>query len=130
VLTLTSFGFLHGQPPKADRVEDVRERLRDPAAARDIIDLDGRDARVQQVVAGTPGALDLIDNLVAYALTSSAPPQRIAIGCSGGRHRAPALVEMLAERLRAGQVRVEVEHLHVHLPILRRADATPEAVAR
>ncbi|MEU7606208.1 hypothetical protein [Streptomyces sp. NPDC041003] len=25
-------------PPAADRVEDVRDRLRDPAAARDILD--------------------------------------------------------------------------------------------
>ncbi|WP_329321712.1 hypothetical protein [Streptomyces sp. NBC_01262] len=28
-------------PPTADRIEDVRERLRGPPAARDILDLDG-----------------------------------------------------------------------------------------
>ncbi|MCL6293241.1 hypothetical protein [Streptomyces sp. 43Y-GA-1] len=43
-IRLISFGYLHlptgpdGQPvpPAADRIEDVRDRLRDPAAARDI----------------------------------------------------------------------------------------------
>ncbi|MBT2227654.1 hypothetical protein [Nonomuraea sp. NEAU-A123] len=41
-LRLISFGYLHQPigpdglpiPPEADRIEDVRERLRDPAAAR------------------------------------------------------------------------------------------------
>lgn len=41
VIKLTSFGYLHlpddtegrSVPPQADRIEDVRDRLRDPAAA-------------------------------------------------------------------------------------------------
>ncbi|MEU5869796.1 RNase adapter RapZ, partial [Nonomuraea sp. NPDC047529] len=105
-LTLISFGYLHGPPPKADRVEDVRRRLRDPAAARNggILDLDGRDERVQQIVLGTPGAAELVDNLVAYAMLP-AGPRSIAIGCAGGKHRAAGLVEILAARLREhGQV--------------------------
>jgi RNase adaptor protein for sRNA GlmZ degradation len=48
-LKLVSFGYLHGPPPAADRVEDVR----DPAAGRDILDLDGRHPRVQDVVLNT-----------------------------------------------------------------------------
>jgi hypothetical protein len=56
-IELTSFGYLHqptdtaGQPvpPTADRTEDVREPLRDPAA-RNILDLDGRHPDVQDVV--------------------------------------------------------------------------------
>jgi UPF0042 nucleotide-binding protein len=73
-LTLISFGYLLGPPPEADRAEDVRRRLRDPAAARTngILDVDGRDERVQQVVLGTPGAAELVDNLVAaYAILHS-----------------------------------------------------------
>jgi hypothetical protein len=61
-ISLISFGYLHlptdpdGQPvpPAADRIEDVRDRLRDPAAARDILDLDGFHPRVQAVVLNTP----------------------------------------------------------------------------
>ncbi|MDT0347380.1 RapZ C-terminal domain-containing protein [Streptomyces litchfieldiae] len=90
-IRLISFGYLHlpqdqdGRPipPTADRVEDVRERLRDPAAARDILDFDGFHPRVQDVVLHTPGARELIDNLVSYA-TLPAGPRGIAIGCAGG----------------------------------------------
>lgn len=84
MLELISFGHLHGPAPQADRVEDVRGRLSDPAAARKagILDLDGRDPRVKAVVSATPGAEELINELVAYAESSN--PTRIAIGCAGG----------------------------------------------
>ena len=80
-IELTSFGYLHqptgtdGQPvpPTADRTEDVRDRLRDPAAARNILDLDGRHPDVQAVVLATPGATELLDNLTAYALLPPDP---------------------------------------------------------
>ncbi|MGW7425766.1 RapZ C-terminal domain-containing protein [Streptomyces sp. NPDC054813] len=122
-IKLTSFGYLHldqdaeGRPvpPQADRIEDVRDRLRDPAAARDILDLDGLNPRVQDVVLATPGARELLDNLTAYAQLP-AGPRHIAIGCAGGRHRASGLTELLARNLRKQGLEVEVEHLHVHLP--------------
>ncbi|MEU6353179.1 RNase adapter RapZ [Streptomyces sp. NPDC047072] len=134
VITLTSFGFLHlprdteGRPvpPKADRIEDVRDRLRDPAAARDILDLDGLDPRVQAVVLDTPGARDLLDNLADYAALP-AGPSRIAIGCAGGRHRASGLTELLARALRDRGRQVEVEHLHVHLPRVLKTPPTSPA---
>ncbi|GGX56430.1 RapZ C-terminal domain-containing protein [Streptomyces chartreusis] len=133
-LKLTSFGFLHlpqdteGHPipPQADRIEDVRDRLRDPAAARDILDLDGLNPRVQAVVLATPGAPELLDNLAAYAALPEGPgpgARHIAIGCAGGRHRAAGLTELLAQALRDRGHHIEVEHLHVHLP---RVLATPE----
>jgi hypothetical protein len=79
-LRLISFGFLHlptdadGRPipPTADRIEDVRDRLRDPAAARDILDLDGFHLRVQRIVLDTPGAQDLLDNLADSAMLPAA----------------------------------------------------------
>ncbi|MEU3620073.1 RNase adapter RapZ [Streptomyces sp. NPDC006872] len=133
VLVLTSFGFLHlpkdaaGRPvpPSADRIEDVRDRLRDPAAARDILDLDGLNPRVQDIVLNTPGARELIANLADYA-DLPAGPRRIAIGCAGGKHRASGLTELLARALRDRGRQVEVEHLHVHLPrVLKTPTASP-----
>ncbi|MDX3523695.1 RNase adapter RapZ [Streptomyces scabiei] len=122
-ITLTSFGYLHlptgpdGQPvpPAADRIEDVRDRLRDPAAARDILDLDGLHPRVQDVVLNTPGARELLGNLADYA-DLPAGPRSIAIGCAGGKHRACGLTELLARALRDRGREVEIEHLHRHLP--------------
>ncbi|MFE1265734.1 hypothetical protein ACFW5X_35200 [Streptomyces albogriseolus] len=93
-IRLISFGYLHlptgpdgsSVPPAADRIEDVRDRLRAPAAARDILDLDGLSPRVQDVVLNTPGARELLANLADYA-DLPAGPSRIALGCAGGRHR-------------------------------------------
>jgi UPF0042 nucleotide-binding protein len=133
VLVLTSFGFLHlpkdatGRPvpPMADRIEDVRDRLRDPAAARDLLDLDGLNPQVQHIVLNTPGARELIDNLADYA-DIPAGPRRIAIGCAGGKHRVAGLAELLARALRDRGRQVEVEHLHVHLPrVLKTPAASP-----
>ena len=115
-ITLTSFGYLHGPPPGADRVEDVRDRLRDPAAARSILDLDGTDPRVQEVVLATPGAEELLENLTEYAMLPHSGPRSIAIGCAGGKHRACALVEILAVRLRILGRDTEIRHLHARLP--------------
>ncbi|MEU3522067.1 RNase adapter RapZ [Streptomyces sp. NPDC006654] len=118
-----SFGFLHldtdpqGRPvlPWADRIEDVRDRLRDPAAARAILDLDGHHPRVQDVVLATPGARELLDNLTDYA-TLPAGPRRIAIGCAGGKHRACSLTELLAQRLTDRHIPVTVTHHHAQRP--------------
>ncbi|MBK3567837.1 RNase adapter RapZ [Streptomyces sp. MBT62] len=133
-IELTSFGYLHqptgtdGQPVPltADRTEDVRQRLRDPAAARNILDLDGRHPDVQAVVLATPGAPELLDNLTAYALLP-AGPRRIAIGCAGGKHRACALVELLAPRILEHGIPVTIRHLHAHLPrVLETPTTSPE----
>lgn len=121
-IRLISFGYLHldGPPPEADRVEDVRGRLRDPAAARGILDLDGHDPRVQEIVLKTRGARELLANLTDYALLP-AGPRAIAIGCAGGKHRACALINLLAQRLIQRGHQVEVEHLHAHLPRVLKA---------
>ena len=130
-IRLISFGYLHlqgGPPPPADRVEDVRRRLRDPAAAKGILDLDGRDPRVQQIVLNTPGAQELLANLAAYACLPGGP-QAIATGCAGGKHRAVAISEILGRELRARGFDVAIDHRHVHLPrVLKQADrlVTPE----
>ncbi|MFB6483711.1 hypothetical protein ACFCXF_26975 [Streptomyces virginiae] len=133
-IRLTSFGYLHlptgpdgsPVPPAADRIEDVRARLRDPAAARDILDLDGLNLRVQDVVLNTPGARELLANLADHT-DLPAGPSHIAIGCAGGRHRASGLTELLGRELRARGREVVVDHLHVHLPrVLKTPTAHPK----
>lgn len=116
---LVSFGYLHQPvpPTDADLVVDVRRYLHDPASARDVLNRDGRDHVVQDIVLGTPGAAATVQTLIRYV---EAFPTRhdcvIAIGCAGGRHRSVALVELLAVAVRATGQPVDVTHLHVHLP--------------
>jgi RNase adaptor protein for sRNA GlmZ degradation len=114
---VVSFGFLHDAPPDgAHLVLDVRQYLRDPAAVRGLLDLDGRDPRVAQAVARTPGAPAAVEALAQFAATFPRPDCVIAIGCAGGRHRSVALAEATAELLRLHGHPVTLEHRHVHLP--------------
>jgi UPF0042 nucleotide-binding protein len=117
MIKLVSFGHLHGPAPRADRIEDVRTRLRDPARmSQHLLDSDGFDPAVQAIVTSTPGAEALLVNLGAYCLGAGDDELTVAIGCAGGRHRAPALVELLAKRLTSVGVEVDVDHRDVHLP--------------
>lgn len=120
-IILTSFGYLHldAHTPKAHRTEDTRKWLRDPAFNTELLDLDGRDERVNRAVLNTKSARTLIVNLFEYVdifMVSQQEECSIAIGCAGGRHRSVALVEYLAKILREAAYLVEVRHLHVHLP--------------
>lgn len=114
---LISFGYLHGDAPDADLVMDVRDIMRDPAAARDILDLDGRDQRVSAVVLATRNASSVMSQ--AFDAVERMPSDRalrIAIGCAGGRHRSVALVEAIAAVLRDFMIPVTVDHRDVHRP--------------
>lgn len=117
--TIISFGYLHGDPPRADLTLDVRRYLRDPAVAKDttLLDLDGRDRRVRDVVLRTPGAPDAVAVAVHFLTTfPAAHPAALAIGCAGGRHRSAALAEEVARILGDAGSRVVLEHRHIHLP--------------
>ncbi len=126
-IRIVSFGYLHDAPPEAELVIDVRQLLRDPARMKGagLLDQDGRDVAVRQVVLSTPGAatlLDIVSQAVDVARVTR-KPMTIAFGCAGGRHRSVALAEVLAGLLAAEGVTVELEHRHVHLPrVVREGD--------
>ena len=42
----------------------------------------------------------------------------VAVGCGGGRHRAPALAEALAARLTRAGWPTETTHLDIHRPVI------------
>lgn len=126
-----SFGYLHGEPPQADRVVDATV-FHDPAVAalvrgdERLLHNTGLDPDVRARVLATDGVLACVDELVTTAF-GFAPgcaccmtsPYSIAIGCRGGRHRSVAIAEVVAERLRAGGVHVVVEHRDIELPVVR-----------
>jgi UPF0042 nucleotide-binding protein len=119
MVVILSFGYLHSPPPAdTDLVIDLRRLLADPAAARHagILDMDGRDQRVQDIVCATPGACTVIQHLAGFA---GAVPDRecvLAVGCAGGRHRSVAVAILTARQLTDAGVPVQVRHRHVHLP--------------
>lgn len=119
---LMSFGFKFGIPPDAGWVVDAR-MVRNPFWVPELRSSTGLDPSVRDYVLEDAVAHELIDRAHALLLWSS---QRyaergrevlsFAVGCTGGRHRSVAIVEVLAERLRGDGLTVTVTHRDVDIP--------------
>ena len=106
-VTVISFGFKYGIPVDADFVADMRF-LPNPHWIPELRPHNGTDADVAAYVYAQPGASEFLDGYVDV-LAGVAPGylregkrfMRIAIGCTGGKHRSVAMSEEIARRLRA-----------------------------
>lgn len=120
MITVVSFGYLHGAPPEgAHMVFDLRCHFRDPHVSPQLQQLTARDEAVQAAVLSTPGIGALVDAaeaaVRAYQAGPSAGPVAVAVGCAGGRHRAAVVAEVLAARLGCA-----AEHRDLHRPVVER----------
>ena len=106
MIKLISFGYSHGLLPTAGAVFDCRI-LSNPHHVADLRRLDGRSEQVRDYVSRDPEFNWLIHR-VRDAVKGDA--KVIAFGCYGGRHRSVAMAEIVAERLRAEQHEVELQH--------------------
>ncbi|MEV6533675.1 RNase adapter RapZ [Streptomyces sp. NPDC051639] len=129
-IRITSFGHLHGpRPDDAHIVLDLRRHFRDPHWDRELRQLTARDRRVIRAVLGTPGIRQLLAATVAQAQAYACGPSAgqhtlsIAVGCSGGRHRAGVTAYVLARRLRRRGHQVALVHRDLHLPVVERTPA-------
>lgn len=111
-----SFGYSLGIPRDADIVLDVRF-LPNPFYVKELKGLSGLDPRVQQYVLSSPEAqefLSRITELLEYLLPLYRKEGKtrltIAIGCTGGRHRSPAVVQRLGEILKEKGQDVIITH--------------------
>ncbi|MEA2285289.1 MAG: RNase adapter protein RapZ [Solirubrobacteraceae bacterium] len=116
-VTIESFGFKHGPARDADLVLDVRF-LRNPHYEPDLRPLTGRDPRVVEYIqrdgrlsAFYDHLIPMLDFLLPQYVGEGKAHLRLAVGCTGGRHRSVAVVEHLAARYRErDDVLVEVVH--------------------
>lgn len=126
LVRLVSFGFLHSAPPpEAHVVVDLREHFRDPHVSPELRALTSSNPRVREHVLATPGIGALVEALTATALAMASGPARadvvIAIGCAGGRHRAPTVAREVAERLEEREdVDVQLDTRHLTCPVVNR----------
>lgn len=102
---ITSFGFKNGTPPSANILLDVRF-LKNPYWVEKLRPLTGLDAPVKKYVLDQPMAQDVLETLVSLVgqiapamIETKTDTFLIALGCTGGQHRSPAMVEALGERL-------------------------------
>lgn len=111
-----SFGFKHGIPIDADYVADMRF-LPNPHWVPALRPRTGQDPEVAAFVLGQPGAeeflstyTDLLTVVAAGYLREGKRFMRVAIGCTGGKHRSVAIAEALGARLSADGIATKVMH--------------------
>jgi UPF0042 nucleotide-binding protein len=105
-VALTSFGFKYGIPTGSDLLFDVRF-LPNPHFVPELRPLTGQDEPVLTYLEQQPDFHDLVErlaDLLLYLLPRYRKENRsylsVAVGCTGGRHRSVAIVEILERRLR------------------------------
>jgi RNase adaptor protein for sRNA GlmZ degradation len=102
-VAITTFGYRHADAPVAHITLDLRIHFKDPHVDPHLRYLTARDAEIRTAVLLTPGVQGLVTAtaaaVAAYASGPSAGPVIVAIGCQGGRHRAPAVGMALASTL-------------------------------
>lgn len=113
---LVSFGYKNGIPLEADLVFDVRF-LPNPYFVPGIRTLSGRNRKVARYLRSFPETREFvkrIENLLKYLLPSYEREGKsyltVAIGCTGGKHRSPFIVEELAKLLRSKKRAMHVRH--------------------
>lgn len=118
---VVSFGFKYGTPPTANIVLDVRF-LKNPYWVEELRPLTGLDEPVRKYVLDQGLAQSVLDNLEKL-VEQTAPAMLkvkansfvIALGCTGGQHRSPAMVEALVERVKNRFSNYEVRGAHREL---------------
>ncbi|MEU5445779.1 MULTISPECIES: RapZ C-terminal domain-containing protein [Streptomyces] len=136
LVRVISFGYGHTgalgedgrvlEPPTADITLDLRRVLHNPHHDPAMRELTGLDKAVYDHVRATPGAELPAQNtaLTAHWLMDQARPTllTVAVGCTGGRHRAVATARLihalLTDLSKAGGYDVELSHRDVHRAVL------------
>lgn len=113
---ITSFGFKYGVVPEANYVWDVRF-LPNPFWVEELKHKTGKQRDVSDYVIGSPAGHDFIKMmkpmllyLVQQNIQAGKKELTIGIGCTGGKHRSVAVVEVLTDILSMLPVELECAH--------------------
>lgn len=116
VINVTSFGFKNGVPLDADLVFDLRF-LPNPHYVDNLRPLTGKDKEVVEYVMSKPVSqrmkrrlLSFIRFLVPEYVNEGKSHLKIAIGCTGGRHRSVAFAGMVHADLEKQGYKVLLKH--------------------
>ncbi|MBF0339029.1 MAG: RNase adapter RapZ [Nitrospirae bacterium] len=115
-LTVLSFGFKYGIPQHVDMLLDVRF-LPNPHFVDDLRPLTGKDEPVRAFVLNSQDTVeylakmkDLLNFLIPRYIKEGKTTLTIAVGCTGGRHRAPTIAEQFVEFVKHNNLTVELIH--------------------
>ncbi len=115
-ISIISFGFKYGIPQDADMVLDVRF-LANPYYQDGLANLNGTDSRVQKFIEKGSSTSEFIANTLSYLKFLLPNYQKegkavfhLAIGCSGGMHRAVYIGEIVRIELKQLNYPVRLYH--------------------
>jgi UPF0042 nucleotide-binding protein len=115
-LTLISFGFKYGVPQNVDLLFDARF-LPNPNFVPELKELSGVDKSVSDYVfkhrvsnSYVKKIKDLIDFVIPLYIKEGRTYVTIGIGCTGGNHRSPAIVERLNRFLKKYPLEINIVH--------------------
>jgi UPF0042 nucleotide-binding protein len=115
-INLLSFGYKYGIPPDADLLFDVRF-LPNPNFIEELKRFPGTSPKVRKFFLSRDDTITFFEKL-APLLSHLIPLYKqegrsyltIGIGCTGGRHRSPAIVQEIGKTLKKQKYRIEVLH--------------------
>lgn len=119
-VSLISFGYKYGIPDETDLLFDVRF-LPNPNFIEELKPLDGTTSRVKNFLLKKRETKYFLNKL--YPLIEFLIPQykkegrnylTICIGCTGGKHRSPAIVEEVKKLLKKQGLNVSITHRDMH----------------
>ncbi len=118
-IKLISFGFKYGYI-KSDTVFDVRF-IKNPYFIERMRNSSGLDEETYQFVISQNETkifindiMNLIKDIVPFYKAKGVDRVKMAIGCTGGRHRSVAVVKYMGQKLRDMGVEVEIEHRDIN----------------
>lgn len=119
-VVLISFGFKLGTPQNIDLLFDARF-LPNPNFVPELKALKGTDKRVSEYVFKNKTTRqyvdkieELLDFLVPLYIKEGRSYLTIGIGCTGGNHRSPAIVEKLRGYLKKHPIDINVVHRDIN----------------
>lgn len=115
-VVLISFGFKHGVPQNVDLLFDARF-LPNPNFVPELKPLKGTDKKVSDYVFRHQTARayvnkieEFVDFLIPLYIREGRSYLTIGIGCTGGNHRSPAIVEELLRHLKIHPIDLSIVH--------------------
>lgn len=120
MISIISFGYGHAPAPEAEITVDLRRKFRNPHKDPAMRDKTARDRDVYNHVMETEGVRELVRGLVSLlmSLQFNTGDVTIAVGCGGGRHRAPAVAMAIQDELIMNGCFTEATHRDIVLPVL------------
>ncbi|HBG93189.1 MAG: RNase adaptor protein RapZ [Nitrospirae bacterium GWF2_44_13] len=115
-LTFMSFGYKFGVPQNVDLLFDVRF-IPNPNFVPELKELRGIDPPVKKFIFEKPQTKEfikrlkgLLDFLIPLYIKEGKAYLTVGIGCTGGRHRSPAITEKIAALIKKHPVEISAIH--------------------